>query len=99
MSAFARRFEQLEIHYAEVANRVAVKLQWKRRARQEAVNRSGACEGGLCYCPNCKEYRDVVSMARDYERRCGATPDQAWYHANHVLTQGAATTIWCNPGE
>jgi hypothetical protein len=53
------RFRNLDFEPVErrVLMRVAAE-QWKRRARQEKVEQSGACAGEHeCLCPNCQEFR------------------------------------------
>lgn len=102
------RFKHIDVdHYAAVAKAIsslpAVKAQWKRRAAQEQINRSGVCTASnrivSCICPNCTEYDYFHKMVNDYVDRGGMTPFEAWHHACHVVTQGAARTPWCDPND
>lgn len=54
-----RQQRHLEQHFAYVLRRE----QWKRRARQAAVDQAGVCIGGSeCPCPNCHEYREFYRL-------------------------------------
>jgi hypothetical protein len=99
-AGYSARFSVLDIDpYASVARSVfARKEQWKRLARQAAVSRSGACDGGAnCVCPNCAEYNGIMSEAAAIAHWGTLPLEEAFSRVCRMVTNGAAETPWSYP--
>lgn len=71
--------------------------QWKKRAGQEAVNRSGACtDRPGCECPTCKDYSQMRERAHHFHYLQGMDWVDAWKAAGWG---GGAETPFMNPGD
>jgi len=74
--------------------------QWKRRAGQDAFDRSGIrCEDKpSCPCPICAEFGKMRAEAHHFHYIRGVDWPEAWRAAGWT-GDGNAETPFCNPGE
>lgn len=96
---YKARFLNIDLDVLDLRPARARAEHWKRRAGQEAVNRSGACIGGKkCDCPNCREHMSVWKRTWQLVRHDPyLSAERAFQIACQEATRGAAPTPWTNP--
>lgn len=101
MTNLSDRFRNLDFDLVHAERRTLAymtqktKEQWKRRAGQEAVERSGACTGRTsCACPNCTGKNDFWRRVHRAIFDDGMTKQQAMAAANREITGGVVPSPW-----